>query len=162
MQAAETLTVLFRHHLWANLLLLERCALLSDEQLDAGISGAFGTIRDTLEHIVTSEQSYVSRITTGQPLRRVPDAPAPSFDEMRAWLRATGAALIEWAPRVRADETVVVDWDGVPREVPKTLILTQVINHATEHRAQIMAIMTQLGVEPPSVDGWSYFDASEG
>jgi len=34
-----------------------------------------------------------------------------------------------------------------------------VINHATEHRAQIMAILTQLGIQPPDLDGWSYFEA---
>ncbi len=161
MQAADTLTVLFRHHLWANLRILERCALLAEAQLDAGMAGAFGSIRDTLQHVVRAEQSYVSRITTGQPLRRDPDAPPLTFEEMEASLRTTGAALVDWAPRVRADETVVVDWDGAPREVPKTLILTQAINHATEHRAQIMAILTQLGIEPPEVDGWSFFDAPE-
>jgi uncharacterized damage-inducible protein DinB len=45
--------------------------------------------------------------------------------------------------------------------VPKTILLTQAINHATEHRAQIMAILTQLGIQPPDLDGWSYFDELE-
>ncbi len=45
-----------------------------------------------------------------------------------------------------------------PRDVPKTIILTQVINHATEHRAQVMAILTQLGIEPPDLSSWSYFE----
>jgi uncharacterized damage-inducible protein DinB len=62
------------------------------------------------------------------------------------------------ASKVQPDETAQVDWDGTPRDVPKTILLTQVINHATEHRAQVMAIMTQLGVEPPELDGWQYFD----
>jgi uncharacterized damage-inducible protein DinB len=39
-------------------------------------------------------------------------------------------------------DTVRIDWDGTPRDVPKTILLTQAINHATEHRAQIMAILT--------------------
>ncbi len=41
---------------------------------------------------------------------------------------------------------------------PRPILLTQVINHATEHRAQIMAILTQLGIEPPELDAWTYFD----
>jgi uncharacterized damage-inducible protein DinB len=57
---------------------------------------------------------------------------------------------------------VQVDWDGTPRDVPTTIILTQAINHATEHRAQIMVMLTQLGLQPPDVDGWCYFDASDG
>lgn len=158
MQPADTLTTLFRHHLWANLRLLEQCAELTSTQLDAAISGTFGSIRDTLEHFVTSEQSYFSRISTGQPLRRPEDAAPLTIAEMLESARTTGSGLIEWAIKVQAGDTVEVDWEGTPREVPKAIILTQVINHATEHRAQIMAILTQLGIQPPELDSWMYFD----
>ncbi len=80
--------------------------------------------------------------------------------EMLESVRTSGAGLIEWAPKVQADDTVQVDWeDGTLRDVPKAIYLTQVINHATEHRAQIMAILTQLGIQPPDLDSWSYFEA---
>jgi uncharacterized damage-inducible protein DinB len=161
MKPTDTLTTLFSHNLWANLRLLERCAVLSSEQLDATMSGAYGSIRDTLQHIVTSEQSYFSRISTGQRRPRSAEAPLLTIAEMTKSVRATGAGLIEWAPKVQADDTVQLDWDGTPREVPKTVILTQVINHATEHRAQIMAILTQLGIQPPELDSWTYFDERE-
>ena len=158
MKPTDTLTTLFSHNLWANLRLLERCAALSSEQLDATISGAYGSIRDTLQHIVTSEQSYFARISTGQRRHRSEDAPPLTLAEMTESVRMTGAGLIEWAPKVHADDTVQLDWEGTPRDVPKTIILTQVINHATEHRAQIMAILTQLGIQPPELDSWTYFD----
>ncbi len=161
MQPADTLTTLFSHNLWANLRLLDQCATLSSEQLDASISGAYGSIRDTLQHIVTSEQSYFSRISTGQPRRRSKDAPPLTTAEMTESVRTTGAGFMEWAPKVQADDTVQIDWDGTPRDVPKAIILTQVINHATEHRAQIMAILTQLGIQPPELDSWTYFDERE-
>jgi uncharacterized damage-inducible protein DinB len=161
MKPTDSLTTLFRHHLWANLRLLERCAELSDEQLDATISGAFGSIRDTLQHVVTSEQSYFSRISTGLPRSYPDDAPRLSIAEMVESARTTGQGLVEWAPKVQAGDSVEVDWEGTPREVPKAIILTQVINHATEHRAQVMAIMTQLGVEPPDLQSWQYFDELE-
>jgi uncharacterized damage-inducible protein DinB len=158
MKPTDTLTTLFSHHLWANLRLLERCAELMPEQLDASIAGAYGSIYDILQHIVTAEQSYFSRISTGRPRVRPADAPHMTMAEMAESLRTTGSGLIEWAPRVQADDTVQLVWDGTPREVPKTIILTQVINHATEHREQIKAILTELGIEPPDVQGWSYFD----
>lgn len=161
MNPTDTLTTLFRHNRWANLRILERCAGLSGEQLDATLAGTFGSIRDTLQHIVTSERSYFSRISTGQPYRRPKDAPPLTIAEMMESVRMTGSGLIEWAPKVQADDTVQVDWEGTPREVPKTIILTQVINHATEHRAQVMVILTQLGIEPPDLDSWSYFDELE-
>jgi uncharacterized damage-inducible protein DinB len=36
--------------------------------------------------------------------------------------------------------------------------MVQAINHATEHRAQISAIITQLGMEPPDMSGWQYME----
>lgn len=158
MNPTDTITMIFQHNLWANLRLLESCAALTDEQLGSTISGSFGSIHNTLQHIVTAERSYFSRISTGKPVRRPADAPPMTIAEMAEMARESGEGLVEWAPKVRADETVPVDWDGAPRDVPKTLILTQAINHATEHRAQVSAIMTQLGIEPPDMQGWEYFD----
>ena len=57
MNPTDPLTTLFRHHLWANLRLLERCAELTGEHLDATLLGTFGSIRDTLQHIVLAEQN---------------------------------------------------------------------------------------------------------
>ena len=161
MKPTDTLTILFSHHLWANLRLLERCAELTPEQLDTAAIGAFGSIHDTLRHIVMSEQAYFSRISTGQRYDRPADASPMTIPDMVDSVRTTGAGLIAWAPKVHANDTVPIDWDGTPRAVPKSIILTQVINHATEHRAQIMVMLTQLGIEPPDLQSWSYFDELE-
>jgi uncharacterized damage-inducible protein DinB len=161
MPRTDVLTTLFSHHLWANLCLFERCATLSDEQLAASIPGSFGSIRITMQHVVRSEQSYFSRISTGQRLIRPENEPDMTMAEMLESLRKTGTGLIEWASKVQADDTAVVDWEGTPRDVPKTILLTQVINHATEHREQIKAIMTELGIEPPDLQGWQYFDETD-
>jgi uncharacterized damage-inducible protein DinB len=161
MKPNSTITDLFSHNLWANLSLLERCAPLTDEQLNATIPGTYGSIRDTLEHIVNAEQSYFSRISTGKRYVRPEDAPPMTFEEMMESARRTGASLIEWALKIQPEDTVQIDWDGTPRQVPKAILLTQAINHATEHRAQIMAILTHIGIEPPELDGWTYFDERE-
>lgn len=158
MKPTDTLTTLFSHHLWANLCLFKRCTALTAEQLDATIPGAYGSIYVTLEHITTSEQSYFSRISTGQRLSRPENEPRMTIAEMMASLRITGLGLIEWAPKVQANDRVTVDWEGTARDVPKTILLVQVINHATEHREQIKAILTELGVESPDLQGWEYFD----
>jgi uncharacterized damage-inducible protein DinB len=158
---SDTITTLFRHNLWANVSLFEVCAGLSDAQLDTSVTGGYGTIRATLAHIVTSERSYLQRITTGQPYRRPPGASPLTMAEMQASIRASGEGFVVAAPQVQAQDSVEVDWDGAPRSVPCTILLTQAINHATEHRAQIMAVLTVLGVEPPVLDGWTYFESQQ-
>ena len=157
----ETVATLFRHNLWANVRLFEVCAHLSDEQLDASVTGGYGSIRDTMQHIVNSERSYLQRITTGQPYRRPQGAPPLTMAEMQDSIRTSGEGFIVAAPNVQAQDSVTVDREGTPRSVPSTILLTQAINHATEHRAQITAVLTHLGVEPPSLDGWTYFDSRD-
>lgn len=158
MQSLDTLTMIFTHHLWANVNLLQACAKLTEEQLDAKISGSFGSIRETLEHIVTSELSYLSRISTGQPYDYSNYEPPQTIAAMIESAQETGKGFIEWAPRIGADDDVEINWDGTLRMVPKNIILTQVINHGTEHRAQIQAILTQLGIESPDLQSWEFFD----
>ena len=158
MNTTDTLTTMFSHNLWANLVLFKRCAELNSEQLAASIPGSHGDILDTLEHITKAEQSYFSRISTGQMFQRPDDEPPMVISDMMDTLRSTGQGFVDWALKVQADDTVRVDWDGTPRDVPKTFILTQVINHATEHREQVKATLTELEIEPPDLSGWTYFD----
>jgi uncharacterized damage-inducible protein DinB len=46
----------FKYNLWANLSLLDACAQLSDAQLDATTKGVYGSVRQTLMHLVSYEE----------------------------------------------------------------------------------------------------------
>ncbi len=39
----------------------------------------------------------------------------------------------------------------------RSLLLLQAINHGTEHRSQVATILSQLGVQAPEMDGWTFF-----
>jgi uncharacterized damage-inducible protein DinB len=159
MQYTDTLTTFFKHHLWANMVLLERCAQLTDEQLDTTVVGTYGTIRDTLQHITRAEQGYFNRVSTGQPLIRPDNEPQMTLAEITESLQKTGTGFIELAAKIPADDTVQMKWqDGKMYDVPKSIIINQALYHGIEHRAQIMVIMTQVGVEPPDLQSWVYFD----
>jgi uncharacterized damage-inducible protein DinB len=161
MNSMDISTTIFSHHLWANIVIFERCCELTEEQLDASIKGVYGSIRETLNHIMRAEKSYFSRISTGKQYNHPKDAPQLSIKDMVREVKSTGAGFIEWASKVDEKDSVMIDWDGTMREVPKTIILNQVINHGTEHRSQILSILTQIGIEPPDVSSWTYFDELE-
>lgn len=160
MKSENILETIFSHHLWANLVIFDLCCELTDEQLDAKIPGVYGTIRETLNHIMRAENSYYSRIKTGGPSNQPDNTLDLPIREMRNKITKTGKGLIEWAPQVKDSDLVELNWDGYPKEVPKSIILNQAINHATEHRSQIMSILTQIGIEAPDVSSWSFFEAS--
>jgi DinB family len=49
----------FKFNLWANLRLLDACEQLSDAKLDATTKGVYGSVRETLMHLVSSEIATV-------------------------------------------------------------------------------------------------------
>jgi len=152
----EPLVSLFRHNLWANLTLLDACAALDEAGLATAAVGTYGTIYDTLRHIVGAEQGYLVHLTGRRPERRITREDRPDVATLRELARQTGVALIAVAAAATPDDVATLHWDDKRWPYPFGLILNQVINHATEHRAQVMTILTQLGIEPPDLSGWTY------
>jgi uncharacterized damage-inducible protein DinB len=154
----DALTHLFMHNRWANVRLAKFCAGLPRESLAASIPGSFGSIHVTLQHIATSERSYLARISTGEPYAGPRNDELMPIESILELFQTTGSSLIDWCNKVHADEVVTVNWDGTPLPVHKVVILTQAIHHGGEHREQIKAVLTELGIEPPDLQSWAYFE----
>jgi uncharacterized damage-inducible protein DinB len=156
---SEGLVELFRHNAWANQRLFDVCEGLSDAQLDATSVGTYGSIRTTLVHIVGAQERYVAALSETGPVSVIRErAPFRDLVELRDGARTSGEALVELAAQAQSGATVVTTWRGDEYTLPVWLLLLQAINHATEHRAQVSAILTQQGITPPSMDGWTYHE----
>jgi uncharacterized damage-inducible protein DinB len=157
---SESLVELFRHNAWANERLFDACAGLSDAQLDATAVGTFGGVRDTLTHIVGAQERYVAALAEAGPVSVFRERePFPGLAALRDGARTSSAALLDLAAHAHDEATVTTTYRGEGFTLPVWLLLVQAINHATEHRAQVAAILTQQGLEPPSMDGWTYHEA---
>jgi uncharacterized damage-inducible protein DinB len=157
---SNVLVDIFRHNSWANERLLAYCAELDDAQLDATEDGTYGSVRDTLVHLFGAQGRYVHTLTGERPEPMVSERESwPGFETLRASAQASNRGLEEVAARADSMGPVSREWDGRIVELPVALLLTQAINHATEHRAHINTILTQAGVEPVALDGWSWNDA---
>lgn len=149
------------YNLWANLRLIEACLDLAPEQLAASAPGAYGSIYNTLVHIIKAEAGYYRRLA-GVSL----DPPfsweaSPSLSEIRSYAQRTGSALAETAEQMQSSDSIPrnwneAEWQGQPAHYRAVGLLIQVVNHGVEHRTNITTIMAQLGLEPPGLDGWEY------
>ena len=153
------LAELFRHNLWANLALIDLCVTLPDEILETNVPGTYGSIRETLNHMVGAEERYVSALRGG-PERRNPtlEETEPDLTTLREHARQSGEEFIAYAETVEGNPTLDVTWRGQRYKMPAALFLVQAINHATEHRTQIKTALTQAGITPPEIDGWTWDD----
>ena len=155
---SSTLVHLFRHNRWANRLMMEACQGLSDEDLDATVAGTYGSIRDTITHLVRAESGYAFRLIGGE--RIFPrEAPFPGLEGAIEVLEETGASLEEVALDLDPSRIIEIVTDEATTQIPAFVVLLQAVNHATDHRSHIATILTQLGHQPPELDLWSYHEA---
>jgi uncharacterized damage-inducible protein DinB len=161
MAIATTLAALYEHNLWANRMIVEECAKMTDEQLDATAPGVYGTIRDTLKHIFGAEERYVAQLRNlPRPATSREREPFTGFDDLKSACESSGQALIGVANEASPDDILRGTMrDGARFEMPVIVALIQAINHGTEHRAHINTMRVYLGLEPVGVDGWAYADA---
>ncbi|MSP14946.1 MAG: hypothetical protein EXR62_18555 [Chloroflexi bacterium] len=154
----SVLVALFQHNTWASLKLLDFCAGLSDEQLDATAAGTYGSIRDTLLHLVRAEVGYVRHVNGKQPQNPPPRDQFPGFEVLREAVRWTGDELLQVSLAARADTMVTQRHPKAIEQYKLTDLMVQAVSHSIEHREQVSNIITQLGLEPPDMSGWQWMD----
>jgi len=159
----DLLVEFFRHNTMMNLRLMEVCRQRPPEQLGAVATGTYGSIGATLVHIANSQEGYAARLLDTERPERLPENPFPGFEALAERFTHGDAQLEEAATQTgQVDRQIQVTGDDPPGTwwMPVSLFLLQAVNHGTEHRSHVATILTQLGVEPPEMDGWTFFFAS--
>lgn len=146
----------FAHHVWATLRLIDACAELEPARLEEAVPGTYGSILDTLRHLVAADASYLS-VTSGVPLP-IPEEERMGLEDLRAEMERHGAGWSRLLERDLDPATVLVRRrdDGSETHAPLGIRLAQVLHHGSEHRSQVGTALTTLGVEPPAIDVWDF------
>lgn len=153
----EILVELYKHHLWANQTLLDTCESLEDSALDATADGTYGTVRDTIVHLLAAESRYLGAMTgKGEAMDAPKEGSFPGITALMRHAMRQGEQLLALAEGVAANDTISVERGGRQFEIPMSIFFAQSINHGTEHRAHVCTALTQAGVEPPNLDVWQY------
>ena len=149
----------FGHHVWATCTLIDVCATLSEEQLQANAPGTYGPIIETMRHIVGADTDYLLVLSGGE---------VANIDESSMDLAALREEMVRnerrWAdvlPHHLDPDAIVVRHrdDGTESHAPAGTRLMQALQHGTDHRSQICTALTSLGIDPPEIDVWAYADS---
>lgn len=146
----------FSHHVWATLRLIDACLPLTDEQLASQVPGTYGSILDTVRHLVGADRSYLELLSGGKVAAI--DEETMDLPALRAAMAANGPV---WATVIAGDldpDEVLVRRrdDGSESHAPLGIRLAQVVHHGTDHRSQVCTALTNLGVTPPEIDAWDF------
>lgn len=147
----------FRHHAWATRQVIDACLALTPDQMETSVPGTFGSISETVRHMVSSDAWYLFTLTDDRS--HLIDGAHLGLPEPRAVVERNDAA---WSLLLNGELdpdsvlTEVDDDDGYQKRAPIGIRLAQALHHGTDHRSQICTALTALGLEPPAIDAWDF------
>lgn len=150
---------LFDYSDWANHRIADAAGRLTEEQRHAR-PFAIDSIHTTLAHLVATDWLWRQR-RQGQSPATVPQATDfPTFDALRArWDEEQAAMRAYLATLTDADLDRSVTYrtmSGQTWTQPVWQILAQMLNHATQHRSEVAAMLTEMGASPGNLDFFVY------
>src|SRR5919109_2379414 len=148
----------FGHHVWATLRVIDACSPLERGHLTSPVPGTYGSILDTLRHIVGADAWYLFVLSNGRVPRIEEEAMEP--DELRSIMQRHGEvwpSVLRDGPGPR-DDVVALRDDGTESHAPAGIRFAQALHHGSDHRSQICTGLTALGREPPDIDVWDFGD----
>jgi uncharacterized damage-inducible protein DinB len=171
-----------RYNAWFNERLYDASAQLDDAARKADRGAFFGSIHNTLNHLIVADQIWLKRLRqtgvehgfggkalAGEVLD-LPDGHAlnqPVFDDwspLRAKRQQLDAAISAWFSAMPADFPASTmrysNSRGVRRAHPTWQALSHFFNHQTHHRGQVTTLLKQAGVDPGVTDMIALVDDS--
>ncbi len=152
------ITALYDYHYWANQRILAAAAQISQEQFLGQAGHSLGSLRSLLAHCVDAEYGWRTLWQTGTVagFETVAEEQFPTLDALaRRWAQEETA--------MRAYLTGLTDDDlggyvryttdeGAKRERLLWHCLWHLVNHGTQHRSEVAAILTGYGHSPGDLD----------
>ncbi len=151
----STLQELISYNYWARDRQLQLCAKLSQEQLQRNVGGSFGSLRNTLVHLMGVEWVWLERLQGCSP-RALPWPELAGIPEISQRWAGVERDLRNYVAGVN-EETLVqsftyTNFAGQTWTYPRWRAILHLINHQSYHRGQVTLLLRLLGAEPPPID----------
>lgn len=152
---------LFDYTEWANALTLNAAAELSDEDLRRDFKISHCSIFATLVHMAGAEWIWLERWQGRSPAGKeawslwTTDSCADLLTLNQRWrevIERRAKFISETEEPVLAAELSFKLLSGDPSTLRLVDQMQHVVNHATLHRGQVVGMIRQLGIAPPSTD----------
>ena len=159
----DDICLLYEYDRWANARVLQATSTLGAEQFTRELGGSFGSVRDTLAHILAGEwgwleywkeksrgANFVSELRARRDAIFRPDA-FSSVAVLQAKWAEVEMELLEFLDSLTAESLEQL----LPfrnTQVKLVHLMQHVVNHSTYHRGQVALRLRQLGATPLATD----------
>jgi uncharacterized damage-inducible protein DinB len=149
-----------RYNRWQNENLFGVADQLTDAERRRERGAFFGSIHQTLSHLLWGDRMWMSRFTdVPRPDGGIPQSVSlyPDWDGLKRERAAFDKMIIAWAEGLDPSWlTGDLTWfsGAIKQEVskPKWLLVAHMFNHQTHHRGQVHCLLTQAGGRPRDTD----------
>ena len=158
---AKDIETLFDYGYWANRKLFEVISRLQPAQFTQEVAGSYGSVRNTLVHMMSTEWGWLERC--GGPPRgaRLSGGDFPTFASVtEQWKRIEGDVRKFLAAMRHEDVDRAVEF-AIGNGPKQVLTVGQMMSHAAvhgvHHRGQIALLLRSLGYVPGNFDICFYY-----
>ena len=147
---------LYDYSYWANRKLLQVVSQLSPEQFTQNVAGSYGSVRNTLVHMLSAEWGWLDRCggaKRGAPLK--PDDYPTAESVLATWNTVEGCVRAFLSGLNDEDLARVVEYTS-PRGEKRSGVLGPLLQHGAihgvHHRGQVALLLRALGYTPGNFD----------
>jgi uncharacterized damage-inducible protein DinB len=162
MMLPDIIRSLYQYSRWANHRILGAASGLTDEQFVALVEAHDRSLRDTLVHSMSAEWIWLARWQGASPKAMLDPLDFPDLQSIQTRWRAIEADTQQFIDQLNLPQLVkVISYTNTKGEewaYPLWQQMVHQVNHATQHRSEVAAMLTYWGNSPGDLDYLVYLD----
>ncbi len=158
----DQIKALYEYNCWANARVIDAASRLTPEDYIKDLGSSYGSVRDTLVHVMSAEWIWLMRCKGISPKAMLSASDFPTSSSLKARWEGIAreqtkfiGAITEEALQTRIK---YVNFQGESFTYALWQILQHNVNHSSYHRGQVTTLLRQLGAEPVATDFLLFYD----
>lgn len=157
---------LYDYGYWANRKLFDAISELTPEQFTQPVAGSYGSIRNTMVHILSAEAGWLDRCGGPERGPRLNPDDFPTVESLvQAWSKV-GAHILEFLAGLNDEDLArnaeYVNPRNEKREMPMGELMQHSAYHGAHHRGQVALLLRLLSHAPANFDLLVYYAEKRG
>jgi uncharacterized damage-inducible protein DinB len=151
---ADAFRHFYNYHFAENRKLWDHVLSLSHEQFIQPVDYSRGSVREQVVHLIDAEDVWFSELQGANPSEPIPTANADDRAFIRAHWDGVEQKIRGYLAELQDDMlfTRPITDPEEDKDLIVWQVLLRVVNHGTDHRAQLLRLLNDLGVRTTSQD----------